>query len=409
VSPQKPPLMRVALLNLRYSPNLGDVLICECLEYGVRQAVPGLDVLQLDITGRRDFAVGSARRLAALAVLQRLPQVLRQRIARAVLGRSLRRTLPYWNEALATVDGAVLGGGHLLADADLNFPLKVAAIFGAVANAGLPAAVYAVGVSDNWSRAGQALFRGALTGVDLRHAAVRDEYSRAVWQKRLCPAGIRPAGLARDPGLLAAACYGAPPRAPAATQRLGLCLSHPVALRYHADGPMPAPAAMTAWFVALAHGFAARGFAIEVFATGSPEDEAYLDEAMPQLLAGAPAGAAITRVPRFAGAAAMAGRIATFDLVVAHRLHACVAAYAYGVPHIGFTWDIKMRSFFDSVDRGHFLCEAVTMPVDAVLQRADEAMRTGIDAPARDAVVAAAKADIAALLRNLLPAPAPPT
>jgi polysaccharide pyruvyl transferase WcaK-like protein len=105
----------------------------------------------------------------------------------------------------------------------------------------------------------------------------------------------------------------------------------------------------------------------------------------------------------------MAGRIATFDLVVAHRLHACVAAYAYGVPHIGFTWDIKMRSFFDSVDRGHFLCEAVTMPVDAVLQRADEAMRTGIDAPARDAVVAAAKADIAALLRNLLPAPAPPT
>jgi hypothetical protein len=36
-------------------------------------------------------------------------------------------------------------------------------------------------------------------------------------------------------------------------------------------------------------------------------------------------------------------------------------------------------------------------------------MRTGIDAPARDAVVAAAKADIAALLRNLLPAPAPPT
>jgi hypothetical protein len=117
------PRTRLALLNLRYSPNLGDVLLCECLEYGLRKAAPRLDVVQLDIAGRRDFAQGSARRLAAMAMLQRLPRPVRQRIARFVLGRSLRRTEPYWQAELATVDAAVVGGGGLFADADLNFPL----------------------------------------------------------------------------------------------------------------------------------------------------------------------------------------------------------------------------------------------------------------------------------------------
>jgi polysaccharide pyruvyl transferase WcaK-like protein len=395
--------MRVALLNLRYSPNLGDVLLCECLEYGVRQAVPGVDVLQLDITGRRDFAQGSARRLAALAVLQRLPRPVRHRIARVLLGRSLRRTAPYWNAELATVDGAVLGGGHLLADADLNFPLKVAAIFGAVASAGVPAAVYAVGVSDNWSRAGEALFRGALAGVRLTHAAVRDERSRAVWMRRLGGAGIRPAVVARDPGLLAAACYGALERPGPPATRVGICLSHPVALRYHADEEMPGGATMTQWFVALVRAFTEKGYAAFVFATGSPEDEAYLDTVMP-LLVSAPGGT-VERVPRFASAGAMAGFISTLDLVVGHRLHACVAAYSYGVPHIGFTWDIKMRSFFESVGRARFLCEAVVISVPEVVALGEETMRAGIDTAARDAVIADTHGDIAAMLRDLLAAP----
>jgi hypothetical protein len=101
--------MRLALLNLRFSPNLGDVLLCECLEYGLRRAAANVDVIQLDITGRRSFAKGSAKRLAAMAVLQRLPRALRAQFARVILGRSLRRVMPYWRGTLATVDAAVLG------------------------------------------------------------------------------------------------------------------------------------------------------------------------------------------------------------------------------------------------------------------------------------------------------------
>jgi polysaccharide pyruvyl transferase WcaK-like protein len=396
--------MRVALLNLRYSPNLGDVLLCECLEFGLRQAIAGLDVLQIDITGRRDFAQGSSRRLAALAVLQRLPQAVRQRIARVVLGRSLRRTLPYWQTELAAVDAAVLGGGNLLADADLNFPLKVAAVFGAVAAAGLPAAVHAVGVSDNWSRDGETLFRDALAGVRLVHAAVRDEQSKEIWVRRLGPAGIAQPQVVRDPGLLAAECYPVRARPATSDRRIGICVTHPVALRYHADERMPSASALTAWFVALVKALTQKGFATLLFTTGSPEDEAYLDRVMPMILSAASPPGSAERVPSLAKAADLADFVSTLDLLMGHRLHACVAAYSYGIPHVGFTWDKKMQSFFDSVGRSRYICAAVSTSVADVVSLAEETLRNGIDAEERRSVVAATHADIASLLRNLAPA-----
>ena len=399
------PRTRLALLNLRYSPNLGDVLLCECLEYGLRKAAPQLDVVQLDIAGRRDFAQGSARRLAAMAMLQRLPQPVRQRIARLMIGRSLRRTEPYWQAQLATVNAAVVGGGGLFADADLNFPLKIAAILSVVAAFGLPAAVHAVGVSDNWSPEGEALFRQALTNVTLVHATVRDELSRAIWTRRLAPAGVRLPDLARDPGFLAAECYPAAPRRPQLTQQIGICLTHPTALRYHADAPMPPAAALGQWFAALVAAFTTMGCAVFLFTTGSPEDEAYASDVTPRLLAAVdPAGSA-TRVPRFARAAELVGFIATLDLLIAHRLHACIAAYSFAVPHIGLTWDVKMRSYFELVQRTPFLRDAVATSVDNMVALAQETTRAGIAPAEHAAVMRETHGDIAALLAKLTATP----
>jgi polysaccharide pyruvyl transferase WcaK-like protein len=397
--------MRVATLNLRYSPNLGDVMLSECLEYGLRQACTGLEIVSLDITGRRDFARGSTRRLAALAVMQKLPQAARHGIARVMLGRSLRRTLPFWTRELATADAAILGGGNLFADADLNFPLKVAAVMGAVAAAGLPAAVYGVGVSDNWSRDGEALFRKALAGVDLRDATVRDALSREIWIRRLGPAHIAPPRLARDSGLLAAECYPALKRPDGPAMRVGICVTHPLALRYHADELMPSPNELTAWFAEMAGAFTKRGCAAFLFTTGSPEDEAYLDAVMPAMRAAVDPAGSLSRVPRFAGASDMAGFISTLECLIAHRLHACVAAYSYGVPHIGLTWDRKMQSFFGSVDRGRFLRPAVSTPLSEILQIADAALAIGISADHQAAVMADTRNDIVMLLRGLSGAP----
>ena len=35
--------MKIALLNVKFSPNLGDGLLCECLERELAVALPGAD------------------------------------------------------------------------------------------------------------------------------------------------------------------------------------------------------------------------------------------------------------------------------------------------------------------------------------------------------------------------------
>jgi polysaccharide pyruvyl transferase WcaK-like protein len=391
--------MRLALLNLRYSPNLGDVLLCECLEFGIRKAAPTCDVLQIDITGRQAFAAPSSRRLAALAVLQRLPQTIRRVIARVVLGRSLRRIAPTWRKQFETVDAAVLGGGNLLADADLNFPLKIAAIMQAVAARGIPAAVFGIGVSDNWSRPGRTLFQKALGQVRLVDAAVRDPRSKTIWERRLGPAVATPR-IVRDPGFLTADCFPRLPKPAATGRRVGLCMTHPVALSYHADEAVPQAAAMTEWFREAARAFSARGDTVLLFTTGSPEDGAYIEEIGSSFDSPA-GGGAIQRVPRFESAAAMAGFISTLDLVIAHRLHACIAAYTYGVPHIGLTWDRKMLAFFESVERSGYLVSPTAMTTADVMTLADRACGEGIDGARRDQVIGETHRDIAILLQKL--------
>lgn len=396
--------MRIALLNLRYSPNLGDVLLCECLEFEMRRAVAGLDVVQIDITGRQRFAPASSKRLAALAIMQRLPLFARQCIARVVLGRSLRRILPLWKAQFATINAAVLGGGNLLADADLNFPLKVAAILSVVAARKIPAAVHAVGVSDNWSTSGQSLFRKALTGVRLVHAAVRDEQSRTIWNRRLGSERVLSPIVVRDPGLLAADCYPRSKRPRKRGRDIGICMTHPVALAYHADEPIPDALIMTEWFRTLANAFVAKGDTVHLFTTGSPEDETYLDSVIASFKSGANPKTSIERIARFDSAAGMAGFLSSLDLMLGHRLHACIAAYAFDVPNIGFSWDQKMQSFFHSVQRGSYIVPAVTTSVAVVMDLAEKTFREGIDMNVRASVVAETRQDVATLLKTLAPA-----
>jgi polysaccharide pyruvyl transferase WcaK-like protein len=144
-----------------------------------------------------------------------------------------------------------------------------------------------------------------------------------------------------------------------------------------------------------------------LFTNGSPEDEAYLTEAAPRLLASTDPAGSVALVPRFTRPVELARFIATLDLLAAHRLHACIAAYSYGVPHIGFTWDAKLRSFFEAVGRVRFICGAVTTPAETVVALAEEAMRFGIDQRERASVVTQTIDDIGALARALVGAPGP--
>ncbi len=390
--------MRVGIFNVKYSPNLGDGLLSECLESELVRNNPGLTIESFDLAGRGNYASGGRYREAALGFLQSSPAMVRQSLASIILRQTLRQIVPVWRKRLASIDVAVAGGGNLFSDADLNFPLKIDAACKLLRDAGIPVSVFAVGVSDNWSQKGEALFHRAFAGTRLLEASVRDTRSADVWNRRLGRCGVPSARVVHDPGLLVAA-HVPQIRMERTTPRIGLGLTNPITLRYHADEQAIREADLTSWYVELVRGCLARGWQVNVFTNGSSEDDAYLARIRPALAAAAPSGdeSQIAFSPRFRRPSELAAHISGLDLLMAHRLHANIAAYSYAVPHIGFTWDAKVKSFFGRVGREKYLCTAGLETPSTVLALAERCLQEGID-PARHArIVAEARADVATL------------
>jgi len=387
--------VRVGLLNVRFSPNLGDGLLAECMEKELA-AQPGVSkVVSIDLVGRRVYGQGGLpNRQAAIRVLEAMPRQVRRLAAEQVLKVLVDRKLtPHWREAMKDLDVVVLGGGNLIADHDLNFPIKIAGALRLAAAASLPVAVFGVGVSHDWSPAAQAYLAQAFGQVRVVYAAVRDERSQALWSERF----VYPATTCRDPGVLASRHF-APGERSGGAPRVGLGLTDPVALAYHGGAAIEEPQ-FSAWYAQLAQGLVAKGYEVVLFTNGSPEDRAYLRRASEVIRAKAPE---VRVEPDFRNPGELTSFVSSLDLLLAHRLHACIAAYSFGVPHLGFEWDAKMRSFFAAVDRSPFLVEAVTTTPEDVVALAGDALRLGVDPSSRASVLDDARNDIVRLHEVLL-------
>lgn len=411
---------RIALLNVKYSPNLGDGLLSECLEAELARTfqtiAPGTEVFSIDLAGRRAYpAIAPSRRAAVIGVLEALPSALRSLATRAALTALVQlRLRRHVRAGLAGCDAVVLGGGNLLTDADLNFPMKIAGALAQAARLRLPVAVYGVGANRQWSAAGKRLFGRALGAARPAYAAVRDARSQAAWRDLLVPQGVRPAALSGDPGLLASCHFPRPPL-PFDAPLAGLCVTAPMALRYHATGPgagseagsaASARTALDAWYGTAARALVDAGFRVALFTNGSPEDRDYLAAMGPTWILSAKGP--VTMTNPFADPAEMIAFIASCQLIVAHRMHACIAAHSFAIPTIGLRWDVKLDSFFALAGRGTFIADTASLNGPALTALARKAVAEGVDRAALEGLIAGTRSDIArmaaALARAMQPA-----
>ncbi len=412
------PPRRIALLNVKYSPNLGDGLLSECLEAELARTfqtiAPGTQVFSIDLAGRRAYpAIAPSRRAVLIAVLEALPAAFRRLATRIALAALVQlRLRRHVRVRLAGCDAVVLGGGNLLTDADLNFPMKIAGALGQAARLRLPVAVYGVGANRQWSEAGRRLFGSALGAAKLAHAAVRDARSQSAWRDLLVPQGVRPAVLSGDPGLLASCHFPRPPL-PFDAPLAGLCVTAPMALRYHATGPAAAHgtderAALDAWYGVAARALVDAGFRVALFTNGSPEDRDYLAAMGPAWILAAKGP--VTMTNPFADPAEMIRFIAGCQLIVAHRMHACIAAHSFAIPTIGLRWDVKLDSFFALAGRGTYIADTASLDGPALTALARQAVADGVDRAALEDLIAGTRSDIArmaaALARAMQPAKA---
>ncbi len=361
--------MKVVIAGETYSENLGDGVIATSLAYALRlawaqrlgRAPSELEVVHLDISGRTVWQpvwqpAGQARAEGISPSARRAPVKLLVRVLAGLLSLALKRYLrwhllgtrearrKYFEQQLAGVDLLLIGGGQLLMDNQLHFPLALELLTECAQQQKVPCHLVGCGMGRKWSAYARRLLQRIVARVS--SISLRDQQS-AEHFAALCPQ--RSAKVVADPALWAREAYAVAPRARRPLGCLGFGVIGVSALKEH----LPAEAALlteatlvTRWLEQLS-ALAAEYSAIEVFTNGDLEDYALAQ----QLVSAAreQRGLPCALAPRPERPQELVECIARYHSVAAHRLHACIIAAALGVPVVGIEWDRKVRAFFREI------------------------------------------------------------
>jgi polysaccharide pyruvyl transferase WcaK-like protein len=135
------------------------------------------------------------------------------------------------------------------------------------------------------------------------------------------------------------------------------------------------------------------------FSNGANEDQSYLRSVFtdPGLSKAAAAGR-VRAAERPTVPESLLRLLQSFDAVVAHRLHASIASYALGRPHVGLAWDRKVESFYRSVGRERFMVSGANPNPTGTADLIVEAYRQGLDEQQRASVIADANRAVKRML-----------
>lgn len=341
--------MKLLLSAVMFSPNIGDGVIAECFRAA---APPAADIDTLDLAGRTGYVTRpSALRHRILTLLAALPAPLSDQVSQQLVRAQIRRAfMPLLPGKLKDVDGLLIGGGQLLADANMNFPLKIHRLVSEAQARNVPFAIHSVGVAARWSPPARALFQQVLNSPNLQFLSVRDARSQANLIAHFADMGLshlNPPQVFPDPGFLSAPMLlPNRPSAPRPTQHhIGLGVTHPTALALH--GGMAGAESWAQWYAATARALLEQGRQVTLFTNGAFEDETCLAQTMAHLQD--LEVVACQRAPRPGRPTELVQLISGFDAVISHRLHASIVAYSCGIAPVGLRWDKKLEGFFDLI------------------------------------------------------------
>jgi polysaccharide pyruvyl transferase WcaK-like protein len=394
--------VKILVFNVKYSPNLGDGVLAECLERTLTEYGADITVETIDLAGRHAYgAAAGGGRARALAALGLLPAGVRRMLVELAIGRSLQSLRDQWQARIAAADAVVIGGGNLFQDDDLNFPLKIAAVLDGVHRAGRPLAVFAVGVTRQWSVRAARLF-GRLLVNKVLLVSVRDDAARENWIAHF--GGGHNVEICPDPGLLARDMLPEGRLRPASGNPLvGLCVTHPLVLRRHRSiASKDIPLMSVAEYRQLVEWLVSSGCRVMLFSNGAREDQDFLDDILrdrtcaAHLAKGVLMAAARPRTPEN-----LVEILRQPDTVAAHRLHASVIAYSLGTPAIGLGWDGKVESFFKLTNREDFFLQGRGVTAQQTGTLILKAMDQGIDPGAHGKRIEEARLSVFHLARTL--------
>lgn len=335
----------VVLAGEVYSPNMGDQAIHACLKHILKEQNPDLQVLSLDISGRDMPVENDAPRpknpmfalINALTGRGKQKAAMNQAYHRLLAKRKYEQM---WSPLFEQAQALVIGGGQLLMDNDLDFPLKLSCLADMAKAIGIPLHISACGVGKNWSPSARELFQPIIR--QSASLTVRDGLSRDRLVSFLPGTTCR---VSADPAILAAEVFpGRIGTHPA--DRIGLG----VMSREDANSRLPEKAQFTEadWknlWQEIVIRLLDENLKVEIFSTGSQQDDDLARElffTVRHLNLDS-----ISQAVRPGGVKGLLGIMRGYSLVIATRLHASILANALGISSLGLNWDEKVQAYYN--------------------------------------------------------------
>jgi len=342
-------MKRIVVAGEVYNQNVGDQAIHDCLGFLLQKQFPEAGIISLDTSGRLAPGGLSARltmqqRIALLQGKTRVQFPFQALNLFYQTAKNIRRSSVAWKPALENADLLVIGGGQLLMDDSLSFPLKLWGLSRTAASLNVACHFSGCGVGMAWSGVAKALF-----GRMLRQAitvTVRDDLSRERLDQYL---PHLQATVTFDPAIWAGEVYSIH-AVRAQTGRVALDVINPYEANLHlppekrrAEGEW-----LQAWLT-LVRCLLDRGETFELYTTGSLADSGFASSLYDLVQQRGWQGVSLAARPH--QVADLLRIYQGCSLVVAPRLHASILANALGIGSVGLSWDQKVKAYYRLTER----------------------------------------------------------
>ncbi|QEQ95988.1 polysaccharide pyruvyl transferase family protein [Neptunomonas concharum] len=339
---------KIVLITAKYSDNLGDGVIADNVRYILSSKIGGsFEVVDLDMSGRRGYSkIGGVSKIKNIAL--NMPYILRTILVILKWNFVDKRRIKSYLNSEKILDGEVkivFGGGQVIHDNNLSFPLKLNFIISYAESRGVDVGFIGCGVGRKSSWYGEFLLKRALSRPCVTSVFLRDSSSVEQFNRRFSNSGVLLAQGTYDPAFYSAEAYSINEKSVAG--RVGIGIACPNDLQASAGKDFRFDKdILKENFIRLAELLIEFGYDVLFYTNGSYDDEKYLSFVLE--------GTKYKRIVRPSSPYELVQTIAQFSCVVSHRLHSSIIARSLGLKSVGLTWDKKVESFYDDIAQKDF-------------------------------------------------------
>ncbi|MBL4630167.1 MAG: polysaccharide pyruvyl transferase family protein [Paraglaciecola sp.] len=372
---------KVVICTAKFSDNLGDGVISDSVEYLLRRVSPDWQVDTLDISGRTHYDNSDNTNTTLVKkVFLNTPEILRPLVTLAGWYFIFKPRLKSEIKRLKFEQCGLLifGGGQLINDIALNFPLKLAYITKQARRCNLKYSFNAIGVGQKVSWLGKKLFNSVFNSPSLASIYVRDKESMDRFSRVF--SSKTEALLTIDSGLWAKECYALESieqnnKSKDDKSRIGIGISHPKELAAHSVNANVDKTDMLDFWVKIVDQILQNDLIPVLFTNGSRDDHLFMTQVVIRLNE---QGKQCDVFDRFKHPSQLVKAISTFSGVISHRLHANIISHSLNIPSIALAWDQKVQSYFNLIGRSEW-CNSDSLPPETIVNGLIQAMDLGLD------------------------------